>query len=76
MTSSKGNCGVSGGQLACGSGVSLTSFSAVSSGSNILLASGGSTSFSSDGIPSGTTVYTVYTGSGHANGYTLSIVGS
>ena len=30
MTSSKGNCGVSGGQFACGSGVSLTSFSAVS----------------------------------------------
>ncbi|KIK04439.1 hypothetical protein K443DRAFT_647441 [Laccaria amethystina LaAM-08-1] len=76
MTSSKGNCGVSGGHLACGSGVSLTSFSAVSSGSNILLASGGSTSFSSDGVPSGTTVYTVYTGSGHADGYTLSIVGS
>ncbi|KAF7337842.1 RNase Gf29 [Mycena venus] len=41
MTSSKGNCGVSSGTFACGSGVSLTSFSAVTSGSSLLLASGG-----------------------------------
>lgn len=30
MTSSKGNCGVSGGSFSCGSGVNPTSFSAVS----------------------------------------------
>ncbi|KAF9454203.1 ribonuclease T2 [Macrolepiota fuliginosa MF-IS2] len=75
MTSSKGNCGVSSGTFACGSGVSLTTFSAVTSGSQLLLASGGSTAWSSDGTPSGTTVYTVYTGSSHAQDYTLSIVG-
>lgn len=76
MTSSKGNCGVSGGSFACGSGVSLTSFSAVSSGGNLLLASGGSTAFTSDGVPSGSTVFTVFTGSAHAQDYTLSIVSS
>ncbi|KAK7038254.1 RNase Gf29 [Favolaschia claudopus] len=46
MTSSKGNCGISSGTFTCGSGVSSTSFSAVSSGSSLLLASGGSTSWS------------------------------
>ncbi|PPR01915.1 hypothetical protein CVT24_001254 [Panaeolus cyanescens] len=76
MTSSKGNCGVSGGTLTCGSGVSLTTFSAVQSGGQLLLASGGSTSFSSDGLPSGTTVFTVFTGSSHSNVYTLSILSS
>uniref|UniRef100_A0A8H8CQ66 RNase T2-like C-terminal domain-containing protein n=1 Tax=Psilocybe cubensis TaxID=181762 RepID=A0A8H8CQ66_PSICU len=76
MTSSKGNCGVSGGTFSCGSGVALTTFSAVSSGGNLLLASGGSTAFSSDGVPSGTTVFPVFTGSGHSNDYTLSIVSS
>ncbi|KAJ6526243.1 ribonuclease, partial [Mycena vulgaris] len=74
MTSSKGNCGVSGGAFACGSGVSLTSFSAVTSGSSLLLASGGSTAWTSDGVPSGTTVFSVFTGSGHSSDYTLSIV--
>ncbi|KAJ3567341.1 hypothetical protein NP233_g6430 [Leucocoprinus birnbaumii] len=74
MKSSKGNCGVSGGQFTCGSGVSLTSFSAVSSGGSLLLASGGSTSFSSDGLPSGTTVYSVYTGSSHSQSYTLQLL--
>ncbi|PPQ67928.1 hypothetical protein CVT25_000340 [Psilocybe cyanescens] len=74
MTSSKGNCGVSGGTFSCGSGVSLTSFSAVSSGGSLLLASGGSTAFSSDGVPSGSTVFPVFTGSNHANDYTLSII--
>ncbi|KAF4611724.1 hypothetical protein D9613_004228 [Agrocybe pediades] len=74
MTSSKGNCGVSGGQFSCGSGVSLTSFSAVSSGGNLLLASGGSTAFTSDGVPTGSTVFPVFTGSNHADDYTLQIV--
>ncbi|KAJ7878993.1 ribonuclease, partial [Mycena olivaceomarginata] len=74
MTSSKGNCGVSGGTFTCGSGVTLTSFSAVTSGSLLLLASGGSTAWTSDGVPSGTTVFPVFTGSGRANDYTLSII--
>lgn len=47
----------------------------VTSGSNLLLASEGSTAWTSDGTPSGTTVYTVYAGSSHAQDYTLSIVG-
>ncbi|KAF9469820.1 ribonuclease T2 [Collybia nuda] len=76
MTSSKGNCGVTSGLLSCGSGVSLTSFSAVTSGSNLLLASGGSTSFTSDGIPSGTTVFPVFSGSNRSQDYTLVIVAS
>ncbi|KAF5312893.1 hypothetical protein D9619_002612 [Psilocybe cf. subviscida] len=76
MTSSKGNCGVSGGTFACGSGVASTTFTAVSSGGNLLLASGGSTAFSSDGIPSGSTVFPVFTGSSHSSDFTLSIVSS
>ncbi|KAJ7304899.1 ribonuclease, partial [Mycena albidolilacea] len=74
MTSSKGNCSVGGGTFVCGSGVSLTSFSAVTSGSCLLLASGGSTAWSSDGVPSGTTVFPVFAGSDHAQEYTLFIV--
>jgi ribonuclease T2 len=46
----------------------------VQSGSQLLLASDGSTAFSSDGVPSGSTVFTVFTGSSHANAYTLAIV--
>ncbi|KAF8910107.1 ribonuclease [Gymnopilus junonius] len=77
MTSSKGNCGVSGGEFSCGSGVSQTTFSAVQGSSGtLLLASGGSTAWSSDGVPSGSTVFTVFTGSGHSDDYTLSIVSS
>lgn len=37
---------------------------------------GGSSSFSSDGVPSGTTVFTVFTSSSHADTYTLLIVAS
>ncbi|KAJ7670298.1 ribonuclease T2-like protein [Mycena rosella] len=77
MVSSKGmywNCGASGGELTCGSGVSLGTFTAVQSGSQLLLASGGSTAFSSDGVPSGSTVFPVFTGSSHAQAYTLAIV--
>ncbi|KAJ3901067.1 ribonuclease Le37 [Lentinula edodes] len=74
MTSSKGSCGVSGGELTCGSGVSATSFTAISSGGSLLLASGGSTAFSSSAVPSGETVETVFTGSGKAQTYTLAIV--
>ncbi|EKM84050.1 hypothetical protein AGABI1DRAFT_32412 [Agaricus bisporus var. burnettii JB137-S8] len=76
MKSSKGDCGLSGGMFKCGSGVSSTTFSAKSSDGSLLLASGGSTSFSSDGIPSGTTVFDVYMGSSHGQQYTLEIIGS
>ncbi|KAF5352766.1 hypothetical protein D9756_005891 [Leucocoprinus leucothites] len=76
MTSSKGSCGVSGGKFSCGSGVSSTTFSVVSSSGSLLLASGGSTSFSSDGVPSGATVFDVFTGSSHSQDYILQIVGT
>uniref|UniRef100_A0A0W0FAT5 RNase T2-like C-terminal domain-containing protein n=1 Tax=Moniliophthora roreri TaxID=221103 RepID=A0A0W0FAT5_MONRR len=65
---------MNGESFACGNGVSTTTFSAVSSGGNLLLATGGSTAFSSDGVPSGTTAFQVFAGSGHSQGYTLSIV--
>lgn len=74
MSTSKGNCGVSGGQLTCGSGVSSSTFSAVSSGGNLLLAFSGSTAWTSDSTPSGTDQETVFTGSSHSSDYTLSIV--
>ncbi|KAI0783293.1 ribonuclease T2 [Abortiporus biennis] len=76
MSTSKGNCGVSSGQLTCGSGVSSSTFSAVSSGGNLLLAFGGSTSFTSDGTPSGTVQQTVFTGTSHSADYNLLIVSS
>nr|BAC00516.1 ribonuclease T2 [Irpex lacteus] len=75
LKTSKGSCGVvSSGQFECGSGVSATTFSAVTSGSSLLLASGGSTKWSSDGTPSGTTQEAIFTGSGHGTSLTLSIV--
>jgi ribonuclease T2 len=73
MTSSKGACGVSGGALACGSGVSAGTFTAVSSGGSLLVAYGGSTAFTSDATPSGTTVATVYAGSARSVDYSLVI---
>lgn len=76
MSTSKGNCGVSSGQLTCGSGVTASTFSAVSSGGKLLLVFSGSTAFTSDGTPSGTDQETVFTGSSHAADYTLSIVAS
>lgn len=74
MFSSKGNCGVSSGKLTCGSGVTSSTFTAVTSGGSLLLSYSGSTAFTSDGTPSGTTVYPVYTGSSHSQGYSLAIV--
>ncbi|KAI0800756.1 ribonuclease T2 [Fomes fomentarius] len=76
MSSSKGNCGVSSGSFSCGSGVTASKFSAVTSGSSLLLAFSGSTAFSSDATPSGSTQETVFTGSSHSKTYTLSIVSS
>ncbi|KAJ6469648.1 ribonuclease [Mycena vitilis] len=73
LSSSKGTCGVSGGIFGCGNGDSST-FSAVSSGGLTLLAYQGATSFSSDDVPSGSTVYAVNTGSSDDEVYTLSIV--
>jgi len=67
MSTSKGKCAVSGQTLTCGSGVSTAStFSAVSSGTQMLVAFGGSSTFSADGVPNGTTQDTIFTGSGHS----------
>ncbi|KII93612.1 hypothetical protein PLICRDRAFT_35839 [Plicaturopsis crispa FD-325 SS-3] len=74
LKSSKGACGVSSGKFACGSSVAASKFSAVTSGSSLLLAYDGSTKWSSDDTPSGSTVETVYTGSSHDNAYKLVIV--
>jgi ribonuclease T2 len=74
MSTSKGSCGVSSGTFSCGSGVSATTFTAVSSGGSLLVAYSGSTAFTSDGTPSGTTVYNVYTGSSHSVDFNLAIV--
>lgn len=75
MTTSKGSCGVSSGALTCGSGVTASTFSAVTSGGSLLLAYSGSTAWTSDGTPSGSTVYPVYTGSARSLDYTL-VIGS
>ncbi|ESK90948.1 ribonuclease t2 [Moniliophthora roreri MCA 2997] len=71
MTSSKGSCGMNGESFACGNGITTTTFSAEAICCWLL---GGSTAFSSDGVPSGTTAFQVFAGSGHSQGYTLSIV--
>ncbi|CAK5277098.1 unnamed protein product [Mycena citricolor] len=76
MTTSKGSCGVSGGQLACGSGASTTSFSLVSSGGSLLLASDGSTDWSSSNTPSGQVQEAVFSGTGQGISYTLEVIGS
>ncbi|KAI0081055.1 RNase Gf29 [Panus rudis PR-1116 ss-1] len=75
MSTSKGKCAVSSGQLTCGSSVSSAStFSATSSGGNLLLTFQGSTAFTSDKTPSGSDQETVFTGSSHSADYTLQIV--
>ncbi|KAJ6490790.1 RNase Gf29 [Mycena vitilis] len=75
MTSSKGNCGVGNGTFTCGSAVSLSPFSAVNSSAGaLLLTFNDSPDWSSDGVPSGSTVFPVFAGSDHAQNYTLSIV--
>ncbi|KAJ6502673.1 ribonuclease [Mycena vulgaris] len=74
LTSSKGSCGVSSGVFACGSGVTSSTFSAVISGNLLLLAFDGETNFSSDSVPSGSTVFAVNIGSDDDEIYTLSIV--
>lgn len=47
----------------------------VSSGGSLLLAFGGSTSFTSDAVPSGTTQEAVFTGSSHSQDFSLVING-
>ncbi|KAH8832272.1 ribonuclease T2 [Flagelloscypha sp. PMI_526] len=73
MTSSKGSCGVSSNVLVCGTGVSST-FTAVTSGSSLLLAYSGVTSWTTTGTPSGTTVYSLTLGTSLAVDTTLTIV--
>lgn len=46
----------------------------VSSGGDLLVASDGSTAFSSKAVPSGETVETIFTGSVESEQYTLAIV--
>ena len=90
LSSSRGSCGVSGTTLSCGSGVSSV-FTAVrltndahsnsdliqvSSGGNLLLAYGGSTSWSAAAVPSGSTQQTVLSGSSGAVDFNLVIVAS
>ncbi|KAK4497358.1 hypothetical protein PRZ48_011809 [Zasmidium cellare] len=67
LKSSKGNCGVSSGVFTCGSGVSSTVFT--SSNGNLLYS--GSSAFSTDSAPSGSTQAKVYSGSSHATKFTI-----
>lgn len=67
LKSSKGSCGVSSGVFTCGSGVSSTVFT--SSGSTLLYS--GSSAFSTDSTPSGSTQAKVYSGSSHATDFTI-----
>nr|BAC21194.1 ribonuclease T2 [Hericium erinaceus]BAD12140.1 ribonuclease T2 [Hericium erinaceus] len=73
LTSSKGACAVTSGEFACG-GSSSSTFSAVTSGSNLLLAFQGSTAFSSDASPSGQAQETVFTGSSHSVQFSLTLI--
>ncbi|QRW12786.1 ribonuclease T2 family [Ceratobasidium sp. AG-Ba] len=75
LTTSKGPCQVSGGTFSCGSSVpSGTVFTSYHRWGK--LAYGGSTAFTADSVPSGTTQVTVYTGSARTQDITLSIVSS
>ncbi|EJU02891.1 ribonuclease Le37 [Dacryopinax primogenitus] len=65
LTSSKGGCGVQGGILTCGNENEGTFTALSASGGEMSLAWGGSTTFSSDAVPSGQVQERVYTGSGH-----------
>lgn len=67
LKSSKGSCGVVSGAFTCGSGVTATVFTA--SGSNLMAS--GSTAFSADSTPSGSTQGTVYSGSSHSVSLTI-----
>jgi ribonuclease T2 len=74
LSTSKGACGVTSGAFSCGSGVSATKFSAVAQGSSLVIAYNGATGFTSDGTPSSSKTYPVYTGTGRSVDYSLAIV--
>jgi ribonuclease T2 len=52
----------------------VSSLVQVQSGGKLLLASSGSTAWTSDKTPSGTTQETVFTGNSHAQDFTIAIV--
>lgn len=62
LTSSKGNCAISGGALTCGSNVTTAS---VFDASGAALEYDGEATFYADSVPSGSTQGTVYTSSSH-----------
>ncbi|KAK4611702.1 Ribonuclease T2-like [Fulvia fulva] len=67
LKSSKGNCGVVSGEFTCGSGVTSTVFT----GEGNTLEYSGSTAFSTDSTPSGSTQAKVYPGSSKATKFTI-----
>ncbi|GJJ13804.1 hypothetical protein Clacol_008061 [Clathrus columnatus] len=71
LKTSKGNCGVSGGQFECGSGVSSSVFGATTSGENLLLTFQGSSEFTASSVPSGTAQIAIFTGSGKSEDFNL-----
>ncbi|KAG8893106.1 ribonuclease T2-like, partial [Tulasnella sp. 403] len=71
LTSSKGPCAVTSSGLSCSSTNTATVFTSTTSGSNILLTYSGSTAFTADSVPSGTTQVTLYPGSDRAQDITL-----
>ncbi|KAG8965755.1 ribonuclease T2-like [Tulasnella sp. 419] len=75
LTSSKGKCAIVSGALSCDSSVSsATVFTATSSSGKLLLTYGGSTAFTADSVPSGTTQVTLYSGSARSQDVTLAII--
>jgi ribonuclease T2 len=68
LTSSKGNCGIVGGELTCGGSVkSATGFTSV----NGTLAAGGNAVWSADKAASGSTQVPIYAGGDHAQQVTI-----
>ncbi|EOA89884.1 uncharacterized protein SETTUDRAFT_167610 [Exserohilum turcica Et28A] len=69
LSSSKGNCGVVGGALTCGGGVSSgTAFT----NADGVLAAGGNAKWSADAVAKGSTQQTVYAGGDHAAAFSIS----
>ncbi|KAG8978539.1 ribonuclease T2-like [Tulasnella sp. 427] len=72
LTSSKGKCAISSSGLSCSSSVTTaTVFTVTSSGGSLLLTYSGSTAFTADSVPSGSTQVTLYSGSARAQDVTL-----
>ncbi|KAI0766685.1 ribonuclease T2 [Trametes elegans] len=72
MSTSKGECGISDEQLACGDSVGTLAFSAVTSSGSMLISFSGTTESSSDKIPSGSAQETVFADGDHSMQYILS----